>query len=155
VLVDRLGAQPPDQDEWRDYRRVRVINVRQRPIGVTQVGLRMRSLRALDSLPVPLKDGERATFYFEHERPQHDVAPPKVSGAWVEDSRDRIYVGRYRPNRPSALFSRFRWALYRRRRDRRGRRELRRRGVEPGGVNAARTGSRFLSTVITTVNDGT
>jgi hypothetical protein len=45
VLVDRLGAQPPDQDEWRDYWQVRVINVRQRPIEVTQVGLRMRSLR--------------------------------------------------------------------------------------------------------------
>jgi hypothetical protein len=116
VLVDKLGSQAPNGDS-KTYWWVRVVNMNPRPIAIQSVGLHShdRQLRhyAADpeatkwreptKLPVTLQDFESAEFFFDIERVGlKDWGG--LRGAYVRDTVDREYTGRYRTHSPQALW---------------------------------------------------
>jgi len=103
-------------NELRFLWSVRAINVRERPVeitmlGVTRSGSRIQQQQATlgeqprVDLPVILNDGQSVEAYF----PEDDPDRTDVDGAWALDTLGRLHRCRYPPRNPRA-----RWKQWRR-----------------------------------------
>jgi hypothetical protein len=130
VLITPLGA-PHEDGSSRHYWWVRVVNHRERPIEITQVGLIIKAPRPHgrghyipdvvstkhrhpDALPATLGDGEGVTRYFKRADMSVPYSHPVV-GAFARDSLDREYEGRITLGAPTSRLRRLkiRWMLFR------------------------------------------
>lgn len=113
VLTPVIVSGNVTEDLWA----VRAINVRERPVEITMLGLTREGRRIQErhvtlgkrppaELPVVLGDGQSVEVYFSE--PDGLVEETTVDGAWALDTLNRLHRCRYPPRNPRARFKQWR-----------------------------------------------